>query len=165
MYGPPLSEMGTSAGAALGAAAASVFMRQTAVLDERVGMTLADELAGIRERSAARYGGAGLGEAAVDATFQRNSLRLADQVVNSAQTNEDKLADLGALQQRLLDNGTQGDKAVAAKIGEMIAKLQDIKVNVTISSRDVTNAGASAGTYGPTSSSYYGGSTAPTYSH
>lgn len=100
-----------------------------------INLPVAAILKGIQERSAARFGGHGLGSAAVDATFQRDLLRAARTTANSSETQAQKIADLKKLQADLLANGTQGDKNTAAKIAGIITAIQHMKPpinNITV---------------------------------
>lgn len=73
-----------------------------------------------RAASIAKYGGKGLGEAAVDDTWARGQVDRAQKIIDANWSMNEKLSGLMILQQTLLDNGTAADKKAAAKIQELI---------------------------------------------
>lgn len=92
-----------------------------------------DIIAGIRKRSAARYGGTGLGKSAVDATFVRDLLRINTRILHSSNTGAQRLA---ALQKLQADFKAHGDTKLAARMGGEIrslkATLQRKKLSVVV---------------------------------
>lgn len=84
------------------------------------GMSLEQIMAGIKQRSAARFGGTGLGKEAVDATFGRDLLRAGQQVADSSATLATKVGDLKTIQALLIQGG---DSKTAAAIQRLIDKL------------------------------------------
>ena len=126
----------------------------------------------LQERAAANISGA-------EGMIARGNL---DEMLGALQGLKEMPDRLNPLQRVLYDLNAQGvrvhteslEYALAAAASKIAGAANNaflyqhtIRENttVTISSRDVTTAAASAGSYGPTSSSYYGGSTAPSYSH
>ncbi len=93
-------------------------------LRDQLGMSVKDVISGIRERSAAKYGGTGLGAAAVDATFVRDELRLSAKIAASSEDEASKLADLKKIQS---DLRAHGDRIAARKLDRLISTVQHQK--------------------------------------
>lgn len=110
---------GSRSRSGLGATAAATFGPHS-IAGSLFTSTLAEIIAGIKKRSAARFGGSGLGASAVDATFQRDILRAAGEVAKSSAGLSTKVGDLKSLQALLTQNG---DAAAAKKIQALIDKL------------------------------------------
>ena len=110
---------GSRSRSGLGATVAAMFGPHS-IASSLFASTLAEIIAGVRKRSAARFGGTGLGASAVDATFQRDILRAAGEVAKSSAGLSTKVGDLKSLQSLLTQNG---DTAAAKKIQALIDKL------------------------------------------
>ncbi len=84
-------------------------------------INVADTLKGIRERSAAKYGGTGLGTSAVEATFWRDILRNDQNLVtrqgDTLQVQKRLASDIAILKDR-------GDTHAAAKLQSILSKLE-----------------------------------------
>lgn len=93
-------------------------------LRDQLSMTVPEIIKGIRERSAARYGGTGLGAAAVEATFQRDEIRLATKIAASTEAQAQKLADLQKIQS---DLRAHGDTRAARKLDTLINTVKHQK--------------------------------------
>lgn len=94
--------------------------RQAAAM-HKASVDLPTVIAGIRKRSAERFGGTGLGLAAVAATFRRDELRAARLIVASNKTGQQKLDALRRIQSLLL---AHGDTKTAARIAGSIKAMQ-----------------------------------------
>ncbi len=120
-------------------------------LRDQLGMSVKDVISGIRERSAAKYGGTGLGAAAVEATFIRDEIRLATKVAASTEDADAKLADLKKIQD---DLRSHGDRTAARKLDRLITAVKTqppVNVNLAVSTKvsvsDINRATSTSLTY------------------
>jgi hypothetical protein len=95
-------------------------------------------LAGIRARSAAKFGGTGLGKTAEEATFARNQIRASNRILASTQSTERKIARLTTIQEQLR---ASGDTKTAGKLS---GKIEALKAKSDEAKRATTGAIAAA---------------------
>lgn len=110
-------------------------------LTGQLSKTVPELITGIRQRSAARYGGTGLGKSAVDATFVRDLQRTETRTLASSDSIATKIAKLTQIE---ADFKAHGNASLAREVGREIKALRPPLTDIAKKTKDAADKTAHA---------------------